>query len=57
MLGVRRTGVTEVASKFQKAGIIYYKRGFIRILSREKLEASTCECYKLIATEFSRLLE
>ncbi|MEM8719810.1 MAG: Crp/Fnr family transcriptional regulator [Cyanobacteria bacterium P01_G01_bin.39] len=56
MLGVRRTGVTEVASKFQKAGIIQYKRGLIRILSQEKLEASTCECYGLIAKEFSRLL-
>ena len=57
MLGVRRTGVTEVASKFQKANIIHYKRGFIRITSEEKLEACTCECYRLIAREFSRLLE
>lgn len=56
MLGVRRTGVTEVASKFQKANIIRYKRGLINIVSEEKLEASTCECYKLISKEFSRLL-
>lgn len=56
MLGVRRTGVTEVASQFQKAGIIHYKRGLINIISAEKLEASTCECYRLIAKEFSRLL-
>lgn len=56
MLGVRRTGVTEVASKFQKAGIIQYKRGLIRIISQEKLEVATCECYRLIAKEFSRLL-
>lgn len=56
MLGVRRTGVTEVASKFQKADIIYYKRGFIRIISREKLEKCTCECYGLIARESARLL-
>ena len=57
MLGVRRTRVTEVASKFQKAGIIYYKRGFIRIVSSEKLEALACECYSLIAQEYSRLLD
>ena len=57
MLGVRRTGVTEVAGKFQKANIIQYKRGLINITSREKLEASTCECYGLIAREFSRLLD
>ena len=56
MLGVRRTGVTEVANRFQKAGIIQYKRGFIRIVSSQKLEATTCECYSLIEREFSRLL-
>ena len=57
MLGVRRTGVTEVATKFQKAGIINYKRGSIKIVSDQKLEACTCECYRLIAKEFSRLLQ
>ncbi|VEP14861.1 Crp/Fnr family transcriptional regulator [Hyella patelloides LEGE 07179] len=57
MLGVRRTGVTEVASKFQKEGIIHYKRGLINIVCQEKLEARTCECYQLIANEFSRLLD
>ena len=57
MLGVRRTGVTEVANRFQKAGIIYYKRGLIRIVSSQKLEACACECYQLISSEFSRLLQ
>lgn len=57
MLGVRRTGVTEVASKFQKAGILQYKRGLIKINSEEKLEDAACECYWLIDREFSRLLE
>ena len=56
MLGVRRTGVTEVASKFQKANIIRYKRGWVQIVSRKKLKAHTCECYGLISREFSRLL-
>ena len=56
MLGVRRTGVTEVASRFQQAGIIQYKRGLIRIVSAQKLEAATCECYQLIYQEFSRLI-
>ena len=56
MLGVRRTGVTQVASKFQQLGMIQYKRGLIRIVSGQKLEACTCECYQLIDREFSRLL-
>ena len=49
--------VTEVASKFQKEGMIQYKRGLIRIVSAQKLEAATCECYQLIYQEFSRLLK
>jgi len=57
MLGVRRTGVTEIASRFQKAGIIHYKRGLIKIDSQKLLEARTCECYWLIAREYSRLLD
>ena len=57
MLGVRRSGVTEVAGKFQQAGMIYYKRGLIRVLSHEQLEGASCECYSLIAREYSRLLD
>src|SRR5205814_1476728 len=34
MLGVRRTSVTEVASKVQNAGVITYARGVIKILDR-----------------------
>ena len=56
MLGVRRSGVSQVAGRFQKEGIIEYSRGLIRIVSSEKLKASTCECHDLIKQEFSRLL-
>ncbi|WP_036481663.1 Crp/Fnr family transcriptional regulator [Myxosarcina sp. GI1] len=56
MLGVRRAGVTTVASKFQEQGIIHYVRGSITITDPEKLKTSACECYKLIANEFDRLL-
>lgn len=57
MLGVRRTGVTEIAGQFQKAGIIRYNRGFIEILDNQKLEATACECYQVIYQQFSRLLD
>lgn len=56
MLGVRRSGVTEIANKFQKANIIHYKRGKIKIIDREKLEEYSCECYQLVKTEFNRLI-
>ena len=57
MLGVRRTEVTKVGTEFQKAGIIQYKRGLIRIISSQKLEATTRECYQIIYQQFSRLLK
>ncbi|KAB8335041.1 Crp/Fnr family transcriptional regulator [Scytonema tolypothrichoides VB-61278] len=56
MLGVRRASVSEVASIFQKAGIISYSRGQMRILDRTGLEAASCECYAKVKQEFERLL-
>jgi CRP-like cAMP-binding protein len=46
MLGVRRTSVTEVASKLQAAGIISYSRGVIRIVDAEALRQRSCECFE-----------
>ena len=56
MLGVRREGVTEGASKLQKAGFIKYARGRITVLDRSGLERCTCECYDVVKKEYDRLL-
>jgi Mn-dependent DtxR family transcriptional regulator len=56
MLGVRREGVTEAAGKLQDAGLIRYPRGRITVVDRPSLEARCCECYKVVKTEFDRLL-
>jgi len=56
MLGVRREGVTEAALKVQKAGLISYARGHIKVLDRPGLEKRTCECYQVVKTECERLL-
>jgi CRP-like cAMP-binding protein len=56
MLGVRREGVTVAAGRLQDMGTINYARGHIWILDREKLEATVCECYKVVKDEFDRLL-
>jgi CRP-like cAMP-binding protein len=45
MLGVRRTSVTEVASKLQAAGVIGYSRGVIHILDYDALRQKSCECF------------
>jgi hypothetical protein len=55
MLGVRRSGVTVAANILQKAGMISYSRGRIHIRDRQALEATACECYRLVNQEFQRL--
>ena len=56
MLGVRREGVTEAASKLQKLGVIEYRRGHITVLDRPRLEQLCCECYGVVKAETDRLL-
>jgi CRP-like cAMP-binding protein len=56
MLGVRREGVTEAALKLQRAGLIRYARGKIKVLDRPGLEERSCECYKVVKDEYDRLL-
>jgi CRP-like cAMP-binding protein len=46
MLGTRRSSVTVAAGTLQKAGLITYKRGNVKIESRENLKDAACECYE-----------
>ncbi len=48
MLGSRRTTVTLIAGSLQKAGLIDYRRGQVKILDRVNLEAAACDCYRII---------
>jgi CRP-like cAMP-binding protein len=48
MLGTRRASVTVAAGILQKAGLITYKRGLVKIEDRRRLEEASCECYKVI---------
>jgi hypothetical protein len=47
MLGIRRTGITAIAGALQRAGVIRYHRGRIRITDRDGLATAACECYRL----------
>jgi CRP-like cAMP-binding protein len=56
MLGVRRPSVTVAAGQLQKAGLIRYQRGRIRVVDRAGLEAAACGCYEALRLEFDRML-
>jgi CRP-like cAMP-binding protein len=48
MLGTRRSSVTVAAGILQKAGLIAYSRGDVKIVDRQKLEETACECYGIM---------
>jgi hypothetical protein len=53
---VRRPTVSIAASMLSKAGFISYVRGEITILDRAGLETAACDCYRIITSEFERLV-
>jgi CRP-like cAMP-binding protein len=55
MLGTPRSTVTLAARMLQKAGLVNYSRGHVRILNRKGLEEAACECYRSIRNECDRL--
>lgn len=57
MLGTPRTGVTMAAVSLQRAGLISYSRGKIIILDRRRMEANSCECYRIVKKEFDHFLD
>jgi CRP-like cAMP-binding protein len=56
MLGVRRAGITELAHKFVKSGMLEARRGWTRIADGPLLEKASCECYAVLRDEYNRLL-
>jgi CRP-like cAMP-binding protein len=47
-LGLRRAGITTACNVLRHCGAINYRRGMIRILNRQELEAAACECYQAL---------
>ena len=56
MLGVRRVGVTTAAGALQRAGLIEYHHGELRVLDRSGLEAAACSCYAADRQVYRELL-
>jgi CRP-like cAMP-binding protein len=56
MLGVRRPSVSLAAQTLQRAGLIGYRWGRIRIQDRRGLEDVVCDDYRQTVTEYENLL-
>ena len=54
ILGVNRGSASQAAGALQRAGLIRYRRGRITILDRAGLEATACECYRIVRAEVTR---
>jgi CRP-like cAMP-binding protein len=57
MLGTNRKSVTLAALSLQRAGLISYSRGKIKILDRRGLEKVSCECYAIVKERFDAFLK
>jgi CRP-like cAMP-binding protein len=57
LLGVHRPSVTLAAGALQRAGIIDYRRGQVRVLAGDELREVACECYDVIRRAYDRLKE
>jgi CRP-like cAMP-binding protein len=56
MLGVRRAGVTVALGTLKAPGLIHNTHGRVTIIDRHGLEAASCECYRVLTSEYERLL-
>jgi CRP-like cAMP-binding protein len=55
MLGSRRSTVNLTAGSLQRSGLIEYRRSYVRIENRERLEDVACECYPIIRKLFDNV--
>ena len=56
MLGLARPTVSLIACNLQRAGLIAYRQGVVRILDRRGLEQGACECYAALQALHERPL-
>jgi CRP-like cAMP-binding protein len=55
MLGTGRASVTLAAGLLHRAGLIEHRRGHIRIVDRDGLIGTACECYRIVKGSWDRL--
>lgn len=55
MLGVQRASVSMFAGALQDKGLIFYRRGRVKVLEREGLEQHACECHAALRSQQAKL--
>ena len=55
MLGSPRTTVTLAVGLLERAGMIDHARGVVTVRDRAALEGASCECYRTVRDEYTRL--
>jgi CRP-like cAMP-binding protein len=55
MLGVQRASVSMFAGALQDKGLIFYRRGRVKVLDREGLGRQACECEAALRHQHGRL--
>ena len=56
MMGAPRSRVTIIAGNLQREGLISYTRGKVRIVDVRRLEAASCECYRVVNEQISHFI-
>ena len=56
MLGTDRASITRTARKLREAGLVDYGRGTVTIRDRERLALASCECYRIVKSEYDDML-
>lgn len=57
MLGVPRTSITMTLGDLQRRNLISYRRGEITIVDRPGMEATVCECYRVVKEEINEFFD
>lgn len=57
LLGVGRSYVTRIVSRFKADGVIVTRRGGIRVTDRKRLSATSCDCNQFVARHFDTVLQ
>ncbi|MDZ4108901.1 MAG: Crp/Fnr family transcriptional regulator [Brevundimonas sp.] len=55
LIAVRRSTISQAATQLRRQKLISYGRGTIRILDREGLEATACDCYRMLRPRLTDL--